>query len=133
MCNSSFKLLYDGQCPLCRREVAWLKLHDREGRLATEDISDPAFRAEKYGLTQDAVMGVMHGVMPDGRIVQRVAAIREAYRTVGLGWIVAPLTWPVIGWIADRAYGVFARNRVLLGRLFGRSCDGPCKTSTLTP
>ena len=67
--QSGVKLLYDGQCPFCRREVDWLKRHDRDGRLATEDIADPAFRAEKYGLTQEAVMGVLHGVMPDGRIV----------------------------------------------------------------
>lgn len=132
MDNPSFKLLYDGQCPFCRREIEWLKRHDRNGRLATEDIADPAFRAEMYGLAQDAVMGVLHGIMPDGRIVRRVDALREAYRTVGLGWIVAPLSWPVIGWIADRAYGVFARNRVALGRLFGRNCGGSCGTRRTT-
>jgi predicted DCC family thiol-disulfide oxidoreductase YuxK len=130
MANPVFKLLYDGQCPFCRREVSWLKRHDREGRLATEDITDPAFHAEKYGLTREAVMGVLHGIMPDGRILRRVDAIREAYRAVGFGWLAAPLSWPVIGWIADRAYGVFARNRLALGRLWGRNCEVACSTAS---
>lgn len=129
MSETRYKLLYDGECPLCRREVEWLKRRDRTGRLAIEDISDPGFHAEAYGLTQEAVMSVMHGILPDGRIVRRVEAICEAYRAVGLGWLVSPLRWPGVRWLADVAYGVFARNRVSLGRLFGRSCDGACKTA----
>ena len=124
-----FKVLYDGQCPFCRREVEWLTRWDRYGRLVTEDITDPSFRAETYGLTQEEVMGVMHGVLPDGRIVRRVEAIQEAYRAVGLGWVVAPLSWPVLGWLADIAYGMFARNRMALGRIFGRGCNESCSTS----
>jgi predicted DCC family thiol-disulfide oxidoreductase YuxK len=129
MHDGQFKLLYDGQCPFCRREIEWLKGRDRDGRLIAEDISTPEFRAESYGLTQDAVEQVIHGVLPDGRIVRRVEALREAYRTVGLGWLAAPTAWPVVSWFADRAYGVFARNRVTLGNLLGRSCHSSCKTS----
>lgn len=129
MSDPSLTLLYDGKCPFCRREVEWLKRHDRAGRLAIEDIADPAFRAEKYGLTQEAVMGVLHGILPDGRIVKRADAIQEAYRAVGLGWLVAPLSWPIIGWIADKAYGIFARKRMAWGRLWGRDCDGACSVS----
>jgi predicted DCC family thiol-disulfide oxidoreductase YuxK len=126
MNDPPIKLLYDGQCPFCRREVAWLKRRDHEGRIATEDITDPSFHAERYGLTQEEVMGVLHGILPDGRVVRRVDAIREAYQAVGLGWIVAPLSWPVLGWMAEVAYGLFARNRLALGRLFGRKCEGTC-------
>ena len=39
MADPAFKLLYDGQCPFCRREVDWLKRRDRAGRLVAEDIS----------------------------------------------------------------------------------------------
>ena len=128
MNEAQVKLLYDGQCPICRREIEWLKRRDRGDRLVTEDISAPTFRAEDYGLSQEAVMGVIHGILPDGRIVRRVEALCEAYRAVGLGWLVTPLSWPIVGWLADRAYGVFARNRMALGRLWGRDCQGSCKT-----
>jgi len=127
MNDKPLKLLYDGQCPICRREVEWLKRRDSHGRIAAEDISNPDFHAEYYGLSQAEVMGVLHAVLPDGRIVRRVEAMCEAYRAVGLGWLVAPLSWPVFAWLADRAYGVFARNRVAIGRLMGRTCGGSCR------
>jgi predicted DCC family thiol-disulfide oxidoreductase YuxK len=133
MNEGPFTLLYDGDCPFCRREVQWLKRRDQHGRIVAEDISREGFRAEAYGLSQEEVMGVLHGVFPDGRIVRRLEAIREVYRVVGLGWLVAPLSWPILNWFADKAYGIFARNRMALGRLFGRKCEGSCNTSTPRP
>jgi predicted DCC family thiol-disulfide oxidoreductase YuxK len=73
------------------------------------------------------VMGVLHGILPDGGIVSRLDALREAYRAVGMGWLVAPMGLPGVHWALDRMYGVFARNRVRLGMLFGRPCEsGKC-------
>jgi predicted DCC family thiol-disulfide oxidoreductase YuxK len=128
MTHWKLKLLYDGQCPFCRREVQWLQRRDRHGALAIEDISVPDFDAARYGLTQTEVMGVMHGVLSDGRIVRKIAAFREAYRLVGLGWLLAPTSWPGLRWIADRGYEWFARNRVRIGRWFGGpACEaGSC-------
>jgi predicted DCC family thiol-disulfide oxidoreductase YuxK len=124
-----FKLLYDGECPLCRREVMWLQRRNRDGRLACEDISAPGFAAARYGKRQEELMGVMHGVFPDGRIVTKVAAFRAAYRVVGLGWLLAPTAWPGLRPLADRGYEWFARHRVGLGKFFGgRACaDGRCE------
>ncbi len=47
-----FKLLYDGDCPFCRREAEWLRRRDRAGRLALENISAPGFDPTRFGLTQ---------------------------------------------------------------------------------
>jgi predicted DCC family thiol-disulfide oxidoreductase YuxK len=117
------KLLYDGACPICRREVAWLKRRDREGNLAAEDITDPRFDPARYGLTREEVMGVVHGILPDGRVVRRVEAIRQAYGAIGLGWLVAPTRWPLVRWGLDCLYGIFARHRVALGRRLGGACE----------
>ncbi len=131
------KLLYDGDCPFCRREAQWLKRRDRDGRLALEDISALGFDPSRYGLTRQEVMGVLHGVLPDGRIVRGVEAVRQAYQAIGLGWLVAPTRLPGVRWVLDRMYGVFARNRAGLGRWFGHRCeDGGCampKTQDLRP
>jgi predicted DCC family thiol-disulfide oxidoreductase YuxK len=128
-----FKLLYDGECPFCRREVEWLRRWDRHANLALEDIAAPDFDPAQYGLTQEEVMGVLHGVLPDGRVVRRLEAMRQAYRAVGLGWLVAPTRLPVVRWVLDRLYGLFARHRVRLGKLFGRKCEsGTCGVSTRT-
>ncbi|MGO9115678.1 MAG: thiol-disulfide oxidoreductase DCC family protein [Thermoguttaceae bacterium] len=132
MPEKQFKLLllYDGDCPFCRREVDWLKRRDREGHLALENIADPGFDPARYGLTQEEVQAALHGILPDGQVVRRVEAIRYAYRAVGLGWLVAPTRWPVVRWVLDGMYRIFARNRLRWGRLLGRQCaSGNCTTT----
>ncbi|MCC6124491.1 MAG: DUF393 domain-containing protein [Pirellulales bacterium] len=133
MSDEPFKLLYDGECPFCRREVEFLKRRDRKNNLILEDIAAVGFDPARYGLTQDEAMGVLHGVLPDGRIVSRLDAIRHAYRAAGLGWLVAPTGLPGVSWALDRLYGVFARNRVRWGTLFGRRCEsGKCAVAPAT-
>jgi predicted DCC family thiol-disulfide oxidoreductase YuxK len=133
MSEWGLKLLYDGQCPFCRREARWLQRRDRHGRLVFEDITAPDFDPSRYGVTSEEVMGVMHGVFPDGRIVRKVEAFRQAYRAVGLGWLLAPTGWPVLRWICDWLYWLFARHRVWLGRIVGGSCaTGKCDVSART-
>lgn len=110
---------------MCRREADWLQRRNRAGHLAFEDISMPEFNPSRYGLTHEQVMGVMHGVFPDGRIVTKVAAFRQAYRFIGLGWLLAPTGWPVLREISNWGYERFARNRVAIGKILGGSA---CET-----
>jgi predicted DCC family thiol-disulfide oxidoreductase YuxK len=118
-----FKILYDGQCPLCRREARFLQKRNQRGELAFEDITAPGFDPATYHTTQEELMGVIHGVFPDGRIVRKVEVFREAYRAIGLGWLLAPTAWPGLRWISDRGYEWFARHRIAIGKWFGRKCD----------
>ncbi len=76
-------------------------------------------------------MGVMHGVFPDGRVVTKVEAFRQAYKMVGLGWLLAPTRWPLLRNLADWGYECFARNRVAIGRWFGlKRCESDrCETT----
>lgn len=127
MAEKKFKLLYDGECPFCRREIAMLKRFDRRGNLDMEDISTIGFDPGKYGLSRAEVNNSLHGILPNGRVVTRIDAIREAYRAVGMGWLVAPAALPGIHWTLNQLYDVFARNRIRLGMFFGRSCEsGKC-------
>ena len=129
-----FKLLYDGECPLCRREVRWMQRWNRRGHLAFEDISASGFNAAQHGITAEEAMAVIHGVFPDGRIVRRVEVFRQAYRAIGLGWVAAPTGWPGLRWVFDHLYTGFARNRISLGRLFGRTCGmGTCAVDSKRP
>ena len=118
------KLFYDGECPFCRREAEWLKQRDRSDHLVTEDISALGFDPAAYGLRRDDVERVLHGMKCDGTVVTGMDAVREAYRTVGLGWLVAPTRLPVLRSLSDCLYGLFARYRAPLGRLLGRNCSG---------
>ncbi|MBI1369641.1 MAG: DUF393 domain-containing protein [Planctomycetes bacterium] len=127
MAEWDIKMLHDGQCPICSREVAMLRRKDVHHRIAFEDITGPDFDAGRYGLTQAAVEGRMHGVLPDGRIVTGVEVFRRTYRAIGLGWLVAPTGWPVLRWVFDGLYAVFAKVRPWLGR------KRRCETDTCRP
>jgi len=117
------RVLYDGDCPLCTREVEMLRRRDPEGRTARfEDIAAPGFDAGRYGTTHEALMARIHGVLPDGTLIEGVEVFRRVYAAVGLGWLVAPRRWPVLRPLFHAAYRWFARNRLrLTGR--GEVCD----------
>jgi predicted DCC family thiol-disulfide oxidoreductase YuxK len=118
----TFKVLYDGECPFCKLEARWLARLNRSGKLVLEDISAPEFDPGRYDATLPQLMGSLHGVFPDGRQTNGMETFRQAYRAVGLGWLLAPTGWPIFKQLADLGYRIFARYRVRLGSLFGRSC-----------
>ena len=123
----AFTLFFDGECPFCVREVQWLLRRSRDGRLAAIDIAAPEFDAAAFGGTPESFMARIHGRRADGTMIDGMQVFREAYAAVGLGWLVAPTGWPILRPLFDAGYRWFARNRVRLGRIFGRRCeDGRC-------
>ena len=98
MSEPSLTLLYDGACPLCLREVKFLKRRDLHGKLAFVDIDQPAYDPDQWqGISYRSAMARIHAIRSDGEILKDVAVFREAYRCVGLGWIYAPTAWPWVG------------------------------------
>jgi predicted DCC family thiol-disulfide oxidoreductase YuxK len=122
----AIKVLYDGECPLCAREISFLRRRNRRGLIAFEDIAVPGFDARRYGLDQHTVMSRIHGVLPDGAVIEGVEVFRRLYASIGLGWLVAPTRWPLLRGLFERAYRVFARNRL---RWTGRE-DAACTGSS---
>jgi predicted DCC family thiol-disulfide oxidoreductase YuxK len=118
------KLLYDGACPLCSREVAMLRRRNTRGRIQFEDIAKPEFDPARYGLDQRSVMARIHAVLPDGRVIEGMEVFRRAYAAVGLGWLLVPSRWPGVARLFDAAYRTFARNRL---RWTGRA-EVDCET-----
>lgn len=132
MTTWQIRIFFDGKCPLCTREIRLLRRLDRgRGRLGFEDISLPGFEAGVDGLDASALMDRIHGVLPDGTVVEGLEVFRRAYDAVGLGWLLRPTGWPGLRHLADLAYATFARNRL---RWTGRasSCEaGRCGTRSL--
>ena len=119
------RVLYDGDCPLCSREIRFLERRDRgRGRIQFENIAEPTFDPRAYGLEAREVMARIHGVLPDGTVVAGMEVFRRAYAAVGFGWLMAPTRWPGLRRLADLAYRIFARNRL---RLTGRTCSCEAK------
>jgi predicted DCC family thiol-disulfide oxidoreductase YuxK len=119
-----FILFYDGHCPICQKEVAWLRWKNKKNRLAFQDIQDENFEPQLYGKTLDNFMAEIHGLYPDGRLVTGIEVFCAAYRAVGLGWLAAPMRWPWLRPLFERLYGMFARHRLRLGMWFGKK---PCR------
>ena len=110
------KLLYDGACPLCVREVNFLKSKDGDrGLISFVDIAaDDYDPADNAGIDFETAMGRIHAVLPNGEIVQNVEVFRRTYDILGIGWIYAITKIPIFGSLADILYGVWADYRLLL-------------------
>lgn len=106
------QVFYDGDCPLCRREINLLRRFDRKRRIWFTDIADPAFRAEDWGMTLPRLMEEIHVRLRDGSWISGVEAFRQLYAAVGFSWLVPLTRLPGIRQGLDLGYRVFAKNRL---------------------
>jgi predicted DCC family thiol-disulfide oxidoreductase YuxK len=113
------ELFFDGQCPLCTREIDLMRRLDRRGRVLFTDIAAHDFDAARIGKTQDELMARIHARLPDGTFAEGVEAFRLTYAAAGLGPLVALTRLPGVSHVLDAGYRWFAANRM---RLTGR-CD----------
>ncbi|MEP0751075.1 DUF393 domain-containing protein [Trichocoleus sp. Lan] len=110
------ELLYDGECPLCVREVNFLRRRDAgRGLVAFVDIAGDRYTPEAHGgVDFETAMGRIHAVLPDGTVVKNVEVFRRVYEILGMGWIYAATKLPIIGSIVDRLYEIWADWRLAL-------------------
>lgn len=141
-------LFHDGDCPICRFDIANLKARNQAGQLRFVDLADPKFDPSAYDKSLDELRAQIHAQRPDGSFAIGMEVFRLAYRAVGLGWVVAPAQWRPLRGPADALYLWFARHRSWLSRRLGlifdtlsawqasrrisRCRDGTCST-TPTP
>ena len=130
MTQTKLTLLFDGGCPLCQREVSFLRSGDISNSISFVDIDSPNYDPVLYeGISYREAMGRIHAINSSGEVLKDVRVFREAYRLVGLGWVYAPTTWPVLGSLVDEFYRLWARWRlVFTGR---PSLDHLCKSREL--
>jgi predicted DCC family thiol-disulfide oxidoreductase YuxK len=117
------EVFFDGQCPLCMREIRMLRRLDRKLRIRFTDIAAPGFDATAIGITWDALMDRIHGRLPDGTIIEGVEVFRRLYAAVGFGPLAALSRLPGIRQVLDLGYRAFAKNRL---KLTGRCTEDGC-------
>ncbi len=118
------EVFYDGECPLCMREIRMLMRRDRHHRIRFTDIAAQGFDAAEVGRSFRALMERIHGRLPDGTLIQGVEVFRRLYAAVGFPRIVAVSRWPGISHLLALAYSLFAKNRL---RFTGRCLDDVCE------
>lgn len=120
--SEPFTILIDGKCALCRREARFMQgLDAGQGKLRILDITAPDFDPAMFRTGMAELMGQIHGVTPDGRLITGMQVFRETYRALAFGgslrskFVSAAMNitgWPLVCPVADAFYRWFARNRL---------------------
>ena len=123
------EVFYDGDCPLCLREIKLLRWLDRKRRIRFTDIATGEFHAIEFGKTHTDFMDEIHGRLPDengkpGPWIIGVEVFRQLYAAVGFGLLVWPTRLPGITHAMNFGYHIFAKNRL---RLTGRCTRDTCE------
>lgn len=119
------EVYYDGDCPLCVREIEMLKRRDRDGKIRFTNIAAPDFDPAVTGLDVATLMNKIHGRLPNGELIEGVEVFRRLYDAVGFHKLVNLSRAPGVTHLLDVAYSVFAKNRL---KLTGRCHTGACET-----
>ncbi len=125
-----FRVFFDGECPLCRREIDLVRRLDAgAGRIDLVDLSLPDFDATAYGLDQNTIEERIHGMLPDGTIVEGVDVFIHLYEALDRGWLVRIAHVGLVRAVLDRLYTWFARNRLRLTGRAPKTCEIDPKAS----
>jgi len=126
--SREIEVFFDGECPLCLREIAALRSLDRRERIQFTDIAAPGFDPASIGLTHADLMEKIHGRLADGTLIEGVEVFRRLYGAVGFGPLVALSRMPGVAGALESAYCVFAKNRLrLTGRCTPERCELPAR------
>lgn len=113
--TAQVKLLYDSECPLCVKEVNFLRKRSEQhgNSIAFVDIADADYSPEQNGgVSYEQAMGRIHAITSEGEVISGIQVFRRTYEAIGLGWIYAVTRLPVAGWLAERLYNLWADWRL---------------------
>ena len=109
---------FDGDCPICRREIDLMKIFNRKNHLKFIDFAASSYLPEEHGLSPCDLGQVIHARWADGTLITGVEVFREMWEAIGLRALARLARRPMINKLLVRAYDWFARNRL---RLTGRA------------
>lgn len=113
-------VLYDGACPLCRREIGFYQRLSPTTPLCFADVSDAA-QALPPGTTRDQLLARFHVRGPDGRLLSGAAAFLALWAVLpGWRWLARLGRVPGVPWLMERGYRGFLRFRPRLQRWAAR-------------
>ncbi len=126
----TFEVFFDGDCPLCEKEINLIKAVDFRKKIVFTDISLPEFNDAQVGVPWRTLMERIHGRrLPSQEIVEGVEVFRELYSAIGLSPLVFLTKLPGVRQLLDWAYVQFAQRRL---RFTGRCLDDLCEVRRTT-
>lgn len=108
-------VFFDGDCPLCRREIALMKRLDRRSRIEFLDISGDTTAA--CPVDRKTMLERFH-VMDNGQLRSGAAAFAAMWRQIPLLWPLGQFARiPPVTWLLERSYRGFLALRPKLQAL----------------
>lgn len=105
---------YDGGCPVCAREIAFYKQRQGGQSFTWVDVAQAGTAEIAPGVSRQAALARLHVRRADGTIVAGAAAFAEIWRGMpGLRWLGQLYAMPPFGTLAELAYRIFLRVRVI--------------------
>ena len=113
MNTTKLTIFFDGECPLCKREVDFLQSRNQKSYLKFIDINSSDF-LENFNqeISYKQAMERIHALKSDGSLIKDIKVFQEAYSLIGLGWIYAPTKLPIIDKLIELVYGLWAKYRL---------------------
>ena len=116
-------VLYDGACPLCRREISVyrnLQPLRPDSPVCFADVSDAAVSLPT-GTTREALLARFHVQGRDGELLSGARAFLALWAALpGWRWLAFVGRLPGATWVMERTYRLFLRWRPMLQRLAAR-------------
>jgi predicted DCC family thiol-disulfide oxidoreductase YuxK len=115
--------LYDGACPLCRREISVyrnLKPLRSDSPVCFADVNDVAVSLPP-GTTREQLLARFHVKGRDGVLLSGAQAFLALWSALpGWRWLAFAGRLPGASWLMERMYRLFLRLRPVLQRLAAR-------------
>lgn len=125
--SPALTVLYDGACPLCRREIGLyrgLQPLRPDAPVCFADVSDAALPLPP-GTTREQLLARFHVRARDGELLSGAQAFLALWAMLpGWRWLALVGRLPGATWLMERSYRFFLRWRPALQR-WARRAEGP--------
>ena len=113
-------VLYDGACPLCRREIGVYRDLKPTTPVCFSDVSDTA-QPLPGGTTREQLLARFHVRQADGQLLSGAQAFLALWAALpGWRWLALVGRVPGAAWAMERAYRLFLRVRPLMQHVASR-------------
>jgi predicted DCC family thiol-disulfide oxidoreductase YuxK len=109
-------VLYDGACPLCRREISLYRDLQPNTPVCFADVSDATLPLPP-GTTREQLLARFHVRGRDGQLLSGAQAFLALWAALpGWRWLALAGRLPGAAWVMERTYRLFLRWRPTLQR-----------------
>ena len=107
----NYRIFYDAECPICRREMAHIRARNPKGNLYPIALQNHPDLLAEHGIDIDEAMVILHIVDDGGKVYAGIPAFRIIYRENGWRFLATFLGLPIVRQVSECLYPVIARHR----------------------